>query len=84
MKRVSIQELKRDLSSIVESARQGAGVLITRHNRPVARLSSAEGQYLHIGSRFGKARLRPVLRGKTSGRYLEILEEDRRAGRAER
>lgn len=79
MKKVRIYELKQGLSSLIAEAEQGTDIIITRHNRPIARLSSAERQYLHVGSRFGRATLQPVLRGKTGGRYLRVLEEDRRS-----
>jgi hypothetical protein len=36
--------------------------------------------HLHRGARFGKANLKPAVRGKTGGRYLQMLQEDRRTG----
>ena len=81
MKTVPIHELKRDLSSLVAEASAGEEILITRHRRPSARLSSAERQYLHVGSRSDRPNLQPVLKGKTRGRYLRLLEEDRRGSR---
>ena len=84
MKKVSIHELKQDLSSFVAAASAGEEILITRHNRPMARLTSAERQHLHQGSRFDRAILRPVLHGQTRGRYLILLEEDRCGGRDNR
>ena len=80
MKTVSIYELKRHLSSFVDQAAAGARILITRHRRPVASLSPADVEHLHVGSRFGRARLQPVLSAPTRGKYLEILDEDRRPG----
>jgi prevent-host-death family protein len=78
MKTVSIDELKRNLSSFVDQAAAGARILITKHRRPVASLSAADMEHVHIGARFGRAGLRPLLRAPTQGRYLQVLEDDRR------
>ena len=77
MKSVPMYGLKQDLASIVAEAEAGNDVLITRHNKPVARLTKPGTEHLHTGSQFGKARLKPAIRGKTAGQYLRILEEDR-------
>lgn len=83
MKTVSIDELKRNLSSLIEQAAAGARILITKHRRPVATLFAADMEHLHIGSRFGRGAVKPLLRAPTQGKYLEILDDDRRprAGR---
>ena len=81
MKKISTHNLKQTLSSVLDEARSGAEILITRHNKPVARLAPPDLKNLHQGSRFGKANLKPVLRGKTGGRYLRFLQEDRRNSR---
>jgi prevent-host-death family protein len=81
MKKVSMQDLKKDLSSITAEAGKGTEILITRHNRPVARLTRPVADHLHHGPRFGSASLKPALSGKTAGRYLEFLNDDRRSGR---
>lgn len=81
MKSVPIYVLKQELASIIAEAEAGGEVLITRHNKPVARLIPPGGEHLHPGSRFGKARLKPAVKRKTAGRYLQMLEEDRRADR---
>jgi antitoxin (DNA-binding transcriptional repressor) of toxin-antitoxin stability system len=73
--------LKQELASIIAETEAGADVLITRHNKPVARLTRPGTEHLHRGSQFGKSNLKPALRKRTAGRYLRILEEDRRAGR---
>ncbi len=80
MKTVSMYGLKQELASIIAETEAGTDVLITRHNKPVARLTRPGTEHLHRGSRFGKASLKPAVRKKTAGRYLQILEEDRRAG----
>jgi len=83
MRTVSIDELKRHLSAFVDQAAAGARILITKHRRPVASLSGADAEHVHIGARFGRASLKPLLRAPTDGEYLRVLEEDRRpaAGR---
>ena len=78
MKTVSIDELKRNLSSFVDQAAAGARILITKHRRPVASLSGADMEHVHIGARFGRGALKPLLRAPTQGMYLEVLENDRR------
>ena len=81
MKTVSIYELKRDLSGLVREAAAGEPILITRHQRAVAALTSATMEHVHVGSRFGKGSLRPLLRRATRGKYLEVLADDRETGR---
>jgi prevent-host-death family protein len=81
MKNVPINILKKDLASVIAEAEAGTEVVITRHNKPVARLTSASAQHVRQGSRFGQGGLKPAVRGKTAGRYLQVLKEDRRTGR---
>jgi prevent-host-death family protein len=78
MKTVSIDELKRNLSAFVNRAAAGERIVITRHRRAVAALAPAGSEHVHIGSRFGRARLKPALKGPTRGAYLDVLIEDRR------
>jgi prevent-host-death family protein len=77
MKIVPMYGLKQGLASIVAEAEAGNDVLITKHNKPIARLTRPESERLHRGSQFGKTQLKPAVKGKTAGRYLRILEEDR-------
>jgi prevent-host-death family protein len=81
---VSIEELKRNLSSFIDQAAAGARILITKHRRPVASLSAADMEHVQIGTRFGRGALKPLLRAPTHGKYLRVLEDDRRppSGRA--
>ena len=81
MKKVSMYSLKQGLASMVGEAEAGREVLITRHNKPVARLTQPGTQHLQRGALFGKADLKPAVRRKTAGRYLQFLEEDRRMAR---
>jgi antitoxin (DNA-binding transcriptional repressor) of toxin-antitoxin stability system len=69
--------LKQELASIIAEAEAGTEVLITKHNKPVARLTRPGTEHLHAGSKFGRGRLKPALKGKTAGLYLQILEDDR-------
>ncbi len=84
MKTVSIQELKRSLSSLVAEAAGGERILITRHRRPIASLVPAGTEHLHTGSRFGRAEIKPLLSRPGLRRYLDALLDDRRAGRERR
>jgi len=81
MKTVSIYGLKQELASVIAETQAGSDFLITRHNKPVARLTRPGTEHLHRGSRFGKASLKPAVQGGTAGRYLEFLAEDRRGAR---
>lgn len=78
METVSIDELKRNLSSFIDRAAAGTRFVITKHRRPVAALSSADMEHVHVGKQFGRGALRPLLQGPTQGKYLEALEDDRR------
>jgi len=80
MKTVSIDELKRHLSTLVEAAGRGERILITRHRRPVATLTGPDLEHVHGGIRPSRSSLRPLLRAPTRGAYLEVLAEDRRPG----
>ena len=77
MKSVPMYVLKRELASVIAEAEAGTDILITKHNKPVARLTRPGTEHLHAGSKVGKGRLKPAVRGKTAGRYLQILENDR-------
>jgi len=79
MKKVPIHTLKQELASVIAEAEAGMEIVITRHNKSVARLIDAGGRHLHRGVRFGKASLKPAVRGNTGGRYLELLKQDRYA-----
>jgi prevent-host-death family protein len=77
MKRISVQDLKAQLSGAIAEAEAGQTLIITRHNEAVAQLSPARPVHVHHGPRAGSARLRPALRKGTRGRYLAVLLEDR-------
>ena len=81
MKSVPMHGLKQELASIVAEAEAGTEVLITKHNKPVARLTRPGTEHLHEGSKFGKGRIKPAVKGKTAGRYLQMLEDDRGTNR---
>jgi prevent-host-death family protein len=77
MKRISIQDLKAQLSSAVAEAEAGATILVTRHNRAVAQLGPARSQHVHRGKAVGEGRLKPAIKQGTGGRALTLLLEDR-------
>ena len=76
MKTVPINDLKRNLSELVDEASRGERILITRHNRPVATLVGAGSTALHTGSRFGAARLQAVVLHSTRS-IAQTLADDR-------
>ena len=77
MKRISIRDLRARLSATVAEAESGETIVITRHNRPVAKLCPSTPTLVHWGTRVGTAPLRPAATGATEGRYLEVLRDDR-------
>jgi prevent-host-death family protein len=77
MKRVSIQDLKAQLSGVVAEAESGHTIVITRHAEPVALLGPARQHLVHRGTRVGAGRIEPALTRATNGRYLDVLLEDR-------
>jgi prevent-host-death family protein len=84
MKEVSYQVLKRNLSSCLDRAEAGEELVVTRHRKPVAVLSSARREHVRVGRRFGKGRLTPLFsEAATAGKYLAALIDDRR-GTSER
>jgi prevent-host-death family protein len=78
MKTVSIDDLKRNLSALVTAAAGGEHIVITRHGRPIASLTRADREHVHVGSRSGRGSLRPLLKAATRGAYLAVLADDRR------
>ena len=78
MKKVSIQDLKAGLSAAIAEAESGETILVTRHNRAVARLTPATAVRVHDGElHAADAPLKPLLRRATRGRYIEVLLADR-------
>jgi prevent-host-death family protein len=77
MERISIQDLKAQLSAAVAEAESGGTVVITRHNQPVAQLVPARSQHEHRGRSVGSGRIEPAIKRGTKGRYLSVLIEDR-------
>lgn len=84
MKVVTILDLKNNLSALIQEAAAGEKIVVTRHGRPVACLTGAGAEHLHVGRRAGKAALRPLLRNATRGRYLAVLADDRHGGGRDR
>lgn len=80
MRQISIQALRQGLSRIVALAERGESILITRHKRGVTRLDPANPPSVHVGKRFGKSRLVPLLDRKGK-EVLNGLRDDRRSSR---
>jgi prevent-host-death family protein len=77
MKQISIQDLKGKLSLVISEAEAGSTIVITRHNRPVAKLIPAYSQHVHRGKDAGKGGIRPAIKRGTKIPYLDVLLEDR-------
>jgi prevent-host-death family protein len=78
MKEISIQDLKARLSAAVAEAESGHIILITRHNRPVARLTPATSRIPMWARNLRTSKLKPLLKQIRGSRYLTVLIEDRR------
>jgi antitoxin (DNA-binding transcriptional repressor) of toxin-antitoxin stability system len=76
MKSVSKYGLKQELASVIAEAEAGTEILIAKHYKPAARLTLPGTKHLHAGSKFGRGRLKPAVKRKTDGRYLQILEDE--------
>ena len=77
MRRISIQDLKAQLSAAISEAEAGTTIVITRHHEPVAKLVPAEPQHLHRGHDAGNGGLKPALKRGVKIPYLDALLEDR-------
>lgn len=77
MKKVSLKELKQNLSQYAEEASQGEPIEVTKYNKPFLYLSGAFSPSLHIGSRVGQGTLAPAGKAASGGAYLKALLEDR-------
>ena len=80
MRRISIQDLKAQLTATVAAAESGVTIVITRHNRPVAKLCPADSKLVHWGRQVGTTPLKPAAVVAMTGRYLEVLRDDRGGG----
>ena len=78
MKEISLQELKRQLSHWIDLARSGETIVITKHKKPVAKLTTAVQPGRHVGKHYGKGHgLKRLFNNATNGEYLRVLLEDR-------
>jgi len=77
MKCVSLKDLKEDLSTWTEIAAHGESVQVTRYNKPYVVLGPAILSGVHMGRRLGDD-LKPCFgKDPTSGRWLNVLQDDR-------
>lgn len=77
-----IQDLKRNLADILRRVEQGETLVVTRHGKPVARLSPAQEPHVHVGKdcHLG-GKLEPLGNFALGGEALRMLLEDRREDR---
>jgi antitoxin (DNA-binding transcriptional repressor) of toxin-antitoxin stability system len=78
VKRISVQDLKAQLSAAIAEAASGETILIMRHSKPVALLAPVHMPHLHQGRLFGKARIDPAVRKGTNGRYRSACSGDQK------
>lgn len=78
MKKVSIQDLKPQLSAVLAEVESGSTVEITRHGKPVARLTPVDPPYVHRGHLVGTYEWPPAIpTGLSAQQILDVLREDR-------
>lgn len=77
MKEATIKELKQNLAKYTEMAAAGESVYIKKYNKPYVMLSSTGSQHLLEGSKTGQSLKKSGITEGSSGRYLELLQEDR-------
>jgi antitoxin (DNA-binding transcriptional repressor) of toxin-antitoxin stability system len=79
MKKVSLKDLKKDLSTWAEIAAKGDTVLVSRYNKPYVYLSGNFTPALHWGGRVGKEDLSSPFKEKaiSAGKWQTVLDEDR-------
>ena len=81
MERVTVQDLKRNLSGCLKRAAEGRDLVVTRHRKPWVHVTPASERGLHVGDLVGRAYpASPFKTPASRGRFLEVLLRDR-AGR---
>jgi prevent-host-death family protein len=76
MKQISIKDLKARLSAAVAEAESGETIVITRHNRAVAKLCPSDS-HVHYPKSDDRPALKPAIKHGKKIPYLEVLLEDR-------
>lgn len=81
MKKISLKDLKENLSTYAEEAAKGDPIQVTKYNKPFILLLGSSGTSshfgLHIGKNAGKASLESVGKTLSKGKVLDVLSEDR-------
>ena len=77
MKSISIKDLKLFLARYAEEVARGQTIHVTKYNKPFIQITPAAPGGLRLGSRVGKASLKPVAKAATKGYFLKCLEKDR-------
>lgn len=77
MRKVSLKDLKQNLSAWVEIAHLGEPVEVMKYNQPFVMIVPWNPSELHVGSQVGKAHLKPCLKNATQGKWAAYLDEDR-------
>lgn len=80
MKTVSIQELKNNLSALLDEVARGERIVVTRHGHPLVNLAPADMPHCNVGKRYGRAKFRAVLPGSVAQRMQALLQNDRSEG----
>lgn len=84
MKQVSIQELKNQLSAVINAASRGEAVLVTKHGQPIVRIEPTQvSPSLHVGKHAARThkRVKPGINIGLGSMALQVLLEDRRSER---
>ncbi len=79
MKKISLKNLKQDLSSWTKCAAGGEVIQVTRYSQPFVYISGAatDSPYVHVGKNVGMEIPKKITKKKVSALWLHMLEEDR-------
>jgi prevent-host-death family protein len=77
MTEVSIQELKANLAAYLARAEAGEALVVTRHGKPLVRITAVTEPGVVVGPGFGKTNLRQVVSERVGDLALRLLDEDR-------
>jgi len=80
MKKVTLKDLKQDLSLWTSRASKGEMIQITRYNKPYVYISAGSSGFMHVGTKVGLENLEidaSITKEASKGNWLKILQEDR-------
>ncbi len=77
MNKVTLKDLKEDLSSWMEKVFRGEVIQITKYNKPIVVMSPVREAGLLVGKRAGKGKFTPAIQENLAKKSLAALLADR-------